>query len=103
MNESFIGFNITFQAVTGKAVLSRCQKARTSFEQSLIQIQGMVPVMLAAEVSQTIFPLQFPFFKTLPNQVFLIDQLAYWCYLSSYHFFIWSMKLSNKIVLCHKK
>ncbi|CAL0331873.1 unnamed protein product [Lupinus luteus] len=40
-----------YLAVTGDTVLSRCQKTRISLKQSLIQIQGMLPVLLAAAVS----------------------------------------------------
>ncbi|KAI4314838.1 hypothetical protein L6164_027706 [Bauhinia variegata] len=43
-----------YLAVTGDAILSRCQKARKALEQSLCAIQNMVPVMLAAEISQII-------------------------------------------------
>jgi hypothetical protein len=45
-------FLFGFQAVTGDTVLTRCLKAKKSLEQSLIPIQGMVPVLLAVEVSQ---------------------------------------------------
>ncbi|KAI9113592.1 hypothetical protein K1719_015519 [Acacia pycnantha] len=43
-----------YLAVTGDTVLSRFQKARKSLEQSLSQVQSVVPVMLAAEISQII-------------------------------------------------
>ncbi|XP_054808986.1 U-box domain-containing protein 5-like isoform X1 [Prosopis cineraria] len=43
-----------YLAVTGDRVLSRFQKARRSLEQSLGQVQSIVPVMLAAEISQII-------------------------------------------------
>ncbi|WJX13617.1 hypothetical protein P8452_03989 [Trifolium repens] len=39
-----------FQAMTGESIVSKCQKAKKSLEKSLVQIQDMVPVMLAAEV-----------------------------------------------------
>lgn len=38
--------------MTGESILSKCEKARKSLEKSLVQIQDMVPVMLAAEVGQ---------------------------------------------------
>ncbi|XP_015964165.1 U-box domain-containing protein 5 [Arachis duranensis] len=47
-----------YLALTGNAILQRCQKARKSLLQSLIQIQGMVPVILAAEVSGIIDDLE---------------------------------------------
>ncbi|CAK8577814.1 unnamed protein product [Lathyrus sativus] len=43
-----------YLAVTGDAVLSRCQRAKKSLEQSLIPIKDMVPVVLAVEVSRII-------------------------------------------------
>ncbi|XP_028781628.1 U-box domain-containing protein 5, partial [Neltuma alba] len=43
-----------YLAVTGDTVLSRFLKARKSLEQSLGQVQSIVPVMLAAEISQII-------------------------------------------------
>jgi hypothetical protein len=39
-----------FQAITGDVVVSRFQRSRNLMEQSLGQIQTMVPVILAAEV-----------------------------------------------------
>jgi hypothetical protein len=39
-----------YLAMTGESIVSKCQKARKSLEKSLVQIQDMVPVMLAAEV-----------------------------------------------------
>ncbi|XP_061342351.1 U-box domain-containing protein 5-like [Gastrolobium bilobum] len=47
-----------YLAVTGDTILSRCQKAKRSLEQSLNQIQDMVPVMLAVEVSRIIDDLE---------------------------------------------
>ncbi|GAU36005.1 hypothetical protein TSUD_211430 [Trifolium subterraneum] len=43
-----------YLAMTGESILSRCQKARKSLEKSLVQIQDIVPVMLAAEISRII-------------------------------------------------
>ncbi|GKU99179.1 hypothetical protein SLEP1_g12060 [Rubroshorea leprosula] len=54
-----------FLAVTGKAIVSKCQRARELLEQSLGQIQHMVPVMLAVEISHVIDDLQ--------GAVFLLD------------------------------
>ncbi|WJX10750.1 hypothetical protein P8452_09310 [Trifolium repens] len=39
-----------YLAMTGESIVSKCQKAKKSLEKSLVQIQDMVPVMLAAEV-----------------------------------------------------
>lgn len=39
-----------FQAITGGVIVSKCQRSRNLMEQSLGQIQTMVPVILAAEV-----------------------------------------------------
>ncbi|CAI8588686.1 unnamed protein product [Vicia faba] len=47
-----------YLAVTGDTVLLRCQKAKKSLEQSLIPIQGMVPVVLAVEVSRIVDDLE---------------------------------------------
>ncbi|CAJ2646414.1 unnamed protein product [Trifolium pratense] len=47
-----------YLAVTGDTVLTRCLKAKKSLEQSLIPIQGMVPVLLAVEVSRIIDDLE---------------------------------------------
>lgn len=43
-----------YLAITGDVILSRCEKARKSFVQSLSQIQYVVPVMLASEISRII-------------------------------------------------
>ncbi|KAG6766799.1 hypothetical protein POTOM_027973 [Populus tomentosa] len=43
-----------YLAITGDAVVSKCQRSRNLMEQSLGQIQTMVPVILAAEISQII-------------------------------------------------
>ncbi|KAK2360803.1 inositol hexakisphosphate and diphosphoinositol-pentakisphosphate kinase VIP2 [Trifolium repens] len=39
-----------YLAITGESIVSKCQKAKKSLEKSLVQIQDMVPVMLAAEM-----------------------------------------------------
>ncbi|GAU15244.1 hypothetical protein TSUD_09820, partial [Trifolium subterraneum] len=41
-------------AMTGESILLKCQKARKSLEKSLVQIQDIVPVMLAGEISRII-------------------------------------------------
>ncbi|XP_058766647.1 U-box domain-containing protein 5-like [Vicia villosa] len=46
--------SILYLAMTGESILSKCQKARKSLEKSLVQIQDIVPVMLAAEISRII-------------------------------------------------
>ncbi|XP_076910895.1 U-box domain-containing protein 5-like [Bidens hawaiensis] len=43
-----------YMALTGTTVLSRCKTSRNLLEQSLSQIQGNVPVMLASKISQII-------------------------------------------------
>lgn len=55
-----------FQAITGDVIASRIQRSRNLLEQSLGQIQTMVPVMLAAEVCQILSVLKLsylPFFS----------------------------------------
>ncbi|KAI5418382.1 U-box domain-containing protein 5 [Lathyrus oleraceus] len=44
--------SILYLAITGESILSKCQKARKSLEKSLVQIQDIVPVMLAVEISR---------------------------------------------------
>ncbi|KAL5752649.1 hypothetical protein ACOSQ2_023156 [Xanthoceras sorbifolium] len=41
-----------YLALTGDVILLRCQRLRNSLEQSLSQMQNMVPVMLAVEISR---------------------------------------------------
>ncbi|XP_031255047.1 U-box domain-containing protein 5 isoform X1 [Pistacia vera] len=43
-----------YLALTGDVIASRCQRSRNLLEQSLSQIQNMVPVMLAVEISRII-------------------------------------------------
>ncbi|KAK6237462.1 hypothetical protein QUC31_002931 [Theobroma cacao] len=43
-----------YLAITTDAIVSRCQRSKNLFEQSLCQIQSMVPVMLAVEISQIV-------------------------------------------------
>ncbi|POO02513.1 Beta-catenin [Trema orientale] len=43
-----------YLALTGDVILSRCRRSRSLLEQSLCQIQDMVPVLLAVEISQII-------------------------------------------------
>uniref|UniRef100_A0A2P2LBK4 RING-type E3 ubiquitin transferase n=1 Tax=Rhizophora mucronata TaxID=61149 RepID=A0A2P2LBK4_RHIMU len=51
---SWILLLLYLQALNGNVIVSRCQKSRNLLEQSLGQIQTMVPVILAAEISQVI-------------------------------------------------
>lgn len=46
--------SVLYLAITGESILSKCQKARKSLEKSLVQIQDIVPVMLAAEISRIV-------------------------------------------------
>ncbi|KAG4987932.1 hypothetical protein JHK85_030915 [Glycine max] len=57
-----------YLAMTGDTVLSRCLKATRSLEKSLIQIQDMVPVMLAVEVSRIIHDLECTRLVLDPNE-----------------------------------
>ncbi|XP_061972724.1 U-box domain-containing protein 5-like isoform X2 [Populus nigra] len=43
-----------YLAITGDAIVSKCQRLKNLLEQSLAQLQTMVPIMLAAEISQII-------------------------------------------------
>lgn len=47
-----------YLALTGNTVLSRCKKTKILLEQSLSQIQNMVPVMLASKISLIITELR---------------------------------------------
>ncbi|KAL2333718.1 hypothetical protein Fmac_014931 [Flemingia macrophylla] len=47
-----------YLAITGDSILSKCQKARKSLVKSLVKIQNMVPVILAAEISRLVDHLQ---------------------------------------------
>ncbi|CAH1428994.1 unnamed protein product [Lactuca virosa] len=47
-----------YLALTGNTVLSRCKKTKILLEQSLSQIQNMVPVMLASKISLIITDLR---------------------------------------------
>ncbi|XVF15772.1 hypothetical protein REPUB_Repub09cG0185300 [Reevesia pubescens] len=47
-----------YLAITTDAIVSRCQKSKNLLEQGLRQIQSMVPVMLAVEISQVVEDLQ---------------------------------------------
>lgn len=47
-----------YLALTGNTILTRCKKAKTLLEQSLSQIQNMVPVMLASKISHIITELK---------------------------------------------
>ncbi|GAV60027.1 U-box domain-containing protein/KAP domain-containing protein [Cephalotus follicularis] len=43
-----------YLAITGEVITSRCRRSRNLLEQSLGQIQNMVPILLAVEISQII-------------------------------------------------
>ncbi|GMI86402.1 hypothetical protein like AT4G36550 [Hibiscus trionum] len=47
-----------YLAMTTDAIVSRCQKAKNLLEQGLCQIQSMVPVTLAVEISQIVVDLR---------------------------------------------
>ncbi|KAK7406709.1 hypothetical protein VNO78_08339 [Psophocarpus tetragonolobus] len=57
-----------YLAMTGETVLLRCLKATRSLEKSLIQIQDMVPVMLAVKVSRIIHDLECTRFVLDPDE-----------------------------------
>ncbi|KAL3525376.1 hypothetical protein ACH5RR_013748 [Cinchona calisaya] len=57
-----------YLALTGDTILSRCQKSRNLLEQSLSQLQNMVPVMLAAEISKIISDLRVVAFSLDPSE-----------------------------------
>ncbi|KAG8373694.1 hypothetical protein BUALT_Bualt11G0051300 [Buddleja alternifolia] len=57
-----------YLALTGDAILSRCKKSRNLLEQSLSQIQNMVPVMLAAKISGIIADLRSTTFCLDPSE-----------------------------------
>ncbi|KAL0431223.1 UNVERIFIED_CONTAM: U-box domain-containing protein 5 [Sesamum radiatum] len=57
-----------YLALTGDAILSRCKKSRNLLEQSLSQIQNMVPVMLAAKISGIIADLRSAGFWLDPSE-----------------------------------
>lgn len=58
-----------YLALTGHAVLSRCKKSKNLLEQSLSQIQNMVPVMLASKISQIIADLREMKLSLDPSEV----------------------------------
>ncbi|KAL2520670.1 U-box domain-containing protein 6 [Forsythia ovata] len=57
-----------YLALTGDAILSRCKKSRNLMEQSLSQIQNMVPVILAARISGIISDLRSSTFCLDPSE-----------------------------------
>ncbi|KAL0423879.1 UNVERIFIED_CONTAM: U-box domain-containing protein 5 [Sesamum radiatum] len=60
--------SVLYLALTGDAILSRCKKSRNLLEQSLSQIQNMVPVMLAAKISGIITDLRSAVFWLDPSE-----------------------------------
>nr|XP_027074439.1 U-box domain-containing protein 5 isoform X1 [Coffea arabica]XP_027074440.1 U-box domain-containing protein 5 isoform X1 [Coffea arabica] len=57
-----------YLALTGDTILTRCQKSTNLLEQSLSQLQNMVPVMLAAEISKIISDLRVVAFSLDPSE-----------------------------------
>ncbi|KAK4361505.1 hypothetical protein RND71_020457 [Anisodus tanguticus] len=57
-----------YLALTGNSILLRCQKSRDLLEQSLSQVQYMVPVLLAEEISQLIAELRGAVFILDPSE-----------------------------------
>ncbi|TMW88886.1 hypothetical protein EJD97_017955 [Solanum chilense] len=57
-----------YLALTGDSILSRCEKSRNLFKQSLSQVQNQVPVALAAEISQLIAELSGVVFSLDPSE-----------------------------------
>ncbi|WOH10340.1 hypothetical protein DCAR_0729807 [Daucus carota subsp. sativus] len=57
-----------YMAITGDAILSRCEKARNSYIQSLSQIQYVVPVKLSSEISHIISDLSGVTFVLDPSE-----------------------------------
>ncbi|VFQ85641.1 unnamed protein product [Cuscuta campestris] len=57
-----------YLALTGDAILSRCKKSTMLLEQSLSQMQYMVPVMLAAEISVLVADLRGARFSLEPSE-----------------------------------
>jgi hypothetical protein len=66
--------------MTGESIVSKCQKARKSLEKSLVQIQDIVPVMLAAEVSQ-VYCIRYDFVICF---LFVIDLFVKYIYIWSF-------------------
>lgn len=56
-----------YLAFTGDSILSRCKKSRNLLVQSLSKVQNMVPVLLAAEISQLIAELRGAIFSLDPS------------------------------------
>lgn len=56
-----------YLALTGDSILLRCEKSRNLFEQSLSQVQYMVPVSLAAEISLLTAELRSAVFSLDPS------------------------------------
>lgn len=57
-----------YLALIGDAILSRCRKSTKLLEQSLSEMQYMVPVLLAAEVSQLVTDLKGAKFSLDPSE-----------------------------------
>ncbi|GLU13737.1 hypothetical protein SLE2022_303520 [Rubroshorea leprosula] len=57
-----------YLAVTGNAIVSRCQRARNMLDQSLREIQNMVPIKLAVEIAQIVDDLRAAVFILGPSE-----------------------------------
>ncbi|XP_010548323.1 PREDICTED: U-box domain-containing protein 5 isoform X2 [Tarenaya hassleriana] len=57
-----------YMAVTGDAILSRSLRAKNLLEQSLSEIQNMVPVVLAVKISEIIHDLRCGMFSLDPSE-----------------------------------
>nr|GEW36026.1 U-box domain-containing protein 5 [Tanacetum cinerariifolium] len=57
-----------YLALTGTTMLSRCKKSKSLLDQSLSQIQTMVPVMLASKISHIIGELRVVKFSLDPSE-----------------------------------
>ncbi|XP_009597246.1 U-box domain-containing protein 5-like [Nicotiana tomentosiformis] len=57
-----------YLALTGAVILSRCDRSRNLLKQSLGQVQNMVPVSLASEISRLIAELKGAIFSLDPSE-----------------------------------
>lgn len=82
-----------FQVLTGDVLVSRCQGSRNNFEQSLGQIQTMVPAMLAAEVCQITWFLEFSFVLFFP--FLFLHWMQQWIFFNEKLWNLWVHVCSN--------
>ncbi|KAJ4964966.1 hypothetical protein NE237_016815 [Protea cynaroides] len=57
-----------YLVITGEAILSRCEKVRNALELSLFQIQNMVPLVLAGQISGIVDDLRDAKFLVEPSE-----------------------------------